>query len=201
MKCAHFRIAVVLALLAGVVELTGGLALATSSKPVISGFAATPATSRGGPTTVTASTSSATECRLSSNKPVSGLPVSFPCGSGTVEREITMPADPALKPVKYLLTLTATASPRSTKAKTSVTVGPSPMSIAAGGDHACVVLRGGHISCWGAGEQAALGNGKQRNESTPVEVSGVSDAAQVSAGGWFTCALLSTGHVRLLGHR
>ena len=166
---------------------------------MISHLVATPATTYGGVVTVTASTSGATECKLSAGKGVGGLPVSFPCASGTVERAVTMPVAAGLKPVKHTLTLTAKESAKSTTATTTVTVVPAATSIEAGGAHACAVLASGHIGCWGEGEQGELGNGKHRIANTPVEVSGIGNAAQVSSGGWFTCAALSSGHVDCWG--
>ena len=100
-----------------------------------------------------------------------------------VEREITIPADASLKPVKYTLTLTAKGSPRTASATTKFTVAPEPVSIDAGGWHACAVLASGHIVCWGEGGQGEPGNGSRRNENTPVEVKGIGNAAQVSSGG------------------
>lgn len=94
------------------------------TRPVISNLLATPATvPSGGSTTVSASVTGATGCTLSSNKPVAGLPDSFSCGSGSVEVEISMPANTGRKAVKYKLTLTATgADGKAKKAKTKVSV-------------------------------------------------------------------------------
>src|ERR1700694_4605579 len=80
-----------------------GTAAATSSKPLISDFNAAPASvASEGTVVVTAKVSGAEECRLSSNKAVAGLPRSFPC-EGSVERQLTMPANAGQKVVKYKL--------------------------------------------------------------------------------------------------
>ena len=57
-------------------------------------------------------------------------------------------------------------------------------SLTAGGDgFACASLADGAVECWG------------NHSSTPVPVSGISDATAVSGGGSFVCALRSTGEV------
>jgi len=192
----HDRV-VVIALVLGGAALSAGSADAKLAKPVISNLAAS-APSPAGETNVTASVSGATECTLSTNRQVSGLPVSFPCTSGTVEREVTLPPGATLKPTSYVLTLIARAPSPFSKATTKVTVRPEPLSLAMGVATACAVLAGGHIACWGEGEYGELGNGKNKNENAPVEVAGVSNATQVSPGE-FSCALLSTGHVDCWG--
>jgi Regulator of chromosome condensation (RCC1) repeat len=106
----------------GGLALTGGLAYGRSSKPVISGLKASPATvSSGDATTVTASVSGAKECKLSANKHVASLPARFSCESGSVSRSVTMPINAGTTPVKYKLFLTAFGR-GSKKAHTVVTV-------------------------------------------------------------------------------
>jgi alpha-tubulin suppressor-like RCC1 family protein len=47
------------------------------------------------------------------------------------------------------------------------------------------------IDCWGANEGGELGDGTaDAYSSTPVVVSGISDAAAIAAGSYHTCALL-----------
>ena len=191
------RVVVVIALVFVGAALYAGSADAKGPKPVISGLAVS-APSPGGGTTVTASVSGATECTLSTNKEVNGLPVSFSCASGTVERLVTLPPGATLKPTTYALTLVARAPSPFSKATTKVTVRPEPLSLATGYATACAVLAGGHIACWGEGEYGQLGNGKNKNEDAPVEVKGIADATQVSPGE-VSCALLSTGHVDCWG--
>ena len=63
--------------------------------------------------------------------------------------------------------------------------------ISAGLYHTCAVLFDGGVKCWGRGESGQLGNGSTPStQVTPVKVSGITTAVQVSAGGAHTCAVL-----------
>jgi alpha-tubulin suppressor-like RCC1 family protein len=73
-------------------------------------------------------------------------------------------------------------------------------AIAAGSVHTCAVLSNGTIRCWGDNGSSQLGNnGNGPNSLWPVTVSGITDAVDVKAGGWHTCALLNSGEVRCWG--
>jgi alpha-tubulin suppressor-like RCC1 family protein len=92
--------------------------------------------------------------------------------------------------------LTGTAS----QAEAAVTV----RSVAAGYRHTCALISTGHIDCWGSNGDGyvgagQLGNGTTTSTDTPVEVVGVTNATQVSAGYGHTCAVLSTGHIDCWG--
>ena len=74
--------------------------------------------------------------------------------------------------------------------------------VVAGGEHACAALSSGHVDCWGANENGQLGNGEEGlngHSGTPVEVQGITNASQVAAQGWDSCALLSSGHIDCWG--
>lgn len=196
------RTVVVVALVVGGSALFGAAAQANGPKPVISGLTTMPAAvSSDGATTVTASVSGATECELSSNKAVAGLPAKFSCESGTVERELVMPADTATKAAAYKLTLTATGAGGKAKAKAVVTVEPlapaSPVvGLSAGEANTCTVRSGGVIDCWGN----ELGSGGMpRTSDTPVEVPELSGVTGVAGGGNHTCVLLSNSHLDCWG--
>lgn len=68
-----------------------------------------------------------------------------------------------------------------------------------GSAHACALVGGGHIYCWGAGERMQLGDGKKVERGGPVRVAGIEDAVQVAAGGARSCALLRSGEVHCWG--
>lgn len=69
-------------------------------------------------------------------------------------------------------------------------------SIAAGaGRHTCAVLTDGSGRCWGDGSDGKLGNGSNADVSTPVVVSGLSQALAVSAGALHTCAVRGGGDI------
>ena len=53
--------------------------------------------------------------------------------------------------------------------------------------------------CWGRNNLGQLGNGTNTESDTPVEVEGIANATQVTAGYEHTCALLSTGQIKCWG--
>ncbi|MBK6809714.1 MAG: hypothetical protein IPG81_12560 [Sandaracinaceae bacterium] len=78
------------------------------------------------------------------------------------------------------------------------------IDVAVGEFHACAVLEGGYVWCWGLDINALLGHGNDTLEVYgPVPVSGLGGAnpraAQVAAGEANTCVLLETGAVRCWG--
>jgi alpha-tubulin suppressor-like RCC1 family protein len=75
------------------------------------------------------------------------------------------------------------------------------IQIAAGNYHTCALLASGSVQCWGYNGLGELGNNTWNNSNIPVQVIGLSgQAAQVSAGGWHTCALLASGSVQCWGY-
>ncbi len=90
-----------------------------------------------------------------------------------------------------------------TNASTPVTVIgiTTAVAVTAGGDYgssySCALLLNGTIQCWGSAGQ--LGDGTTASSSTPVTVSGITNAIAVSAGGDHTCALLLGGTIQCWG--
>jgi alpha-tubulin suppressor-like RCC1 family protein len=80
--------------------------------------------------------------------------------------------------------------------------GTTALAVSAGETHACAVLNTGRISCWGANDHGQLGTGNTTplaTPSAPISLPGGVTATAVSAGGSFTCALLSTAQVSCWG--
>lgn len=66
--------------------------------------------------------------------------------------------------------------------------------------HTCARINDGRVYCWGRNSDGQLGDGSYTSpRRTPVEVSGLSAVAQLSAGWLHTCAVLSSGGVKCWG--
>jgi alpha-tubulin suppressor-like RCC1 family protein len=66
--------------------------------------------------------------------------------------------------------------------------------ISLGWYHSCVMTREGSIQCWGRNSDGELGNGKNANSSTPVDVVGLTSGAQFLCAAYtHTCAINSAG--------
>jgi len=73
-------------------------------------------------------------------------------------------------------------------------------SIASGRNHVCALLTDGTIKCWGHNGDGPIGNGEvSREQTTPVNVTGIETATSIAAGGWHTCALLTDGTMMCWG--
>ncbi|MCC5950510.1 MAG: hypothetical protein JJU45_00290 [Acidimicrobiia bacterium] len=73
-------------------------------------------------------------------------------------------------------------------------------AVAAGATHSCAV-RGGTVSCWGAGSLGQIGDGSftQRTRATPASALGLVDATTITAGANHTCVLLADATVSCWG--
>lgn len=71
-------------------------------------------------------------------------------------------------------------------------------NISSGGGHVCAVTISKSVSCWGSNQSAQLGDpsldyGLNKKRAWPVEVSGLSNIAEISSGGGSVCALNESG--------
>ncbi len=77
-------------------------------------------------------------------------------------------------------------------------------SIAAGGEHTCVIASDDKVYCWGYNGSGQLGNGNKTNQTTPVAVlAGAMPAGAVrsiTAGAYHTCAIASDEKVYCWGN-
>jgi alpha-tubulin suppressor-like RCC1 family protein len=91
-----------------------------------------------------------------------------------------------------------TATPITTPVQVSGVT--NAIHVTAGQAHTCALLADGTASCWGDDSAGQLGNGQSTSQhSTPVAVSGLTGAVEITAGSRHTCALLETGSVRCWG--
>ncbi|MBI2810789.1 MAG: hypothetical protein HYX67_08185 [Candidatus Melainabacteria bacterium] len=66
-------------------------------------------------------------------------------------------------------------------------------AVAVGWSHACALLSGGTVKCWGRNDQGQLGSLGPTDQSTPVDVAGLTGVSQITAGGGTTCAIGTYG--------
>lgn len=69
-----------------------------------------------------------------------------------------------------------------------IALSAEPESIAASGDHACAVLRGGAVECWGDGSHGELGDGRALFSAQLTAVPSLQGITSIVAGPYATCA-------------
>lgn len=73
-------------------------------------------------------------------------------------------------------------------------------SVSVGYNHTCAIRNDGSMACWGYNGGGALGDGTTTDRNVPVNVQSLGGAAQQAVlGGYFSCALMTTGGVRCWG--
>ena len=81
--------------------------------------------------------------------------------------------------------------------------GPTPgvgdTRIAAGNVHACAIVAGGAVKCWGHNGYGRLGDGTETNRYRPVSVAGLTGVTALTAGASHTCAIVTGGTVKCWG--
>ncbi len=70
------------------------------------------------------------------------------------------------------------------------------IAITSGDNHSCAIRAGGQASCWGYNVDSELGDGSAVPfRTTPVPVTGLTNAVAIAAGGTATCAIRMGGQV------
>lgn len=87
-----------------------------------------------------------------------------------------------------------TKSPRTTPVLLG-DLGTSVIDVAFGGDHACALLRGGTVRCWGDNSRGQLGDGTRDERTRPTPVMGLTGVTRIFAGERHSCALRGGGEV------
>ncbi|MCP4752842.1 MAG: hypothetical protein GY866_18305, partial [Proteobacteria bacterium] len=76
---------------------------------------------------------------------------------------------------------------------------PKATQVSAGAYSTCAVLEDGTARCWGYGSAGRLGNNGTSSQTSPVAVSGITNAVQISVGNNHACAVLADGTARCWG--
>ncbi len=138
--------------------------------------------------------------------------VAFASGLGPqlVSIEVT-PANPTIN-VGQTQQFTATGTFSDGSTQVLGAVGGAVTALSSGDSHTCALIGNGTVQCWGSNGDGQLGNGGNTGpdtcmlfgspvscSTTPVQVSGISTATAIAAGGFHTCVLLSDGTVKCWG--
>ena len=78
--------------------------------------------------------------------------------------------------------------------------GARSLGLGSPADHACAVLDGGTVECWGLNSDGQLASGNELPSNVPVAIPGVTGAIAVAVGGDHTCALIDGGTAECWGY-
>jgi hypothetical protein len=170
----------------------------------------------GGSVQVSATTTNATSCTLSSTPPTPGLPSTVACKSGKATWTVFPAKDlKTKKSAKVKFKVSAFGNGKTAKKgvpKVQVKPGAGGgafngvQSITSGDANYCALLNSGGVDCWGIGTGGQLGNGMAVDSSTPVSVEGVggighlNGVRSVASNGSGFCAVLTSGGVDCWGY-
>lgn len=77
------------------------------------------------------------------------------------------------------------------------------VGVSAGAQHTCALLSNGNIKCWGYNRDFILGDGTDKKDlpysATPIPVKNINNATSISAGAFYSCALISDGSIKCWG--
>ena len=73
-------------------------------------------------------------------------------------------------------------------------------SVAVGYWHACALLNGGAVKCWGANDHGQLGDGTKTTSNVPVDVVGIETATSISLGISNSGCTLPDGSIKTWGN-
>ncbi|MBF0371652.1 MAG: S-layer homology domain-containing protein, partial [Magnetococcales bacterium] len=75
----------------------------------------------------------------------------------------------------------------------------NPSSVSAGYDHSVALKSDGTVWAWGGNKYGQLGDGTNTDQTSPVQITSLTDVTAVAAGGYYSMALLSDGSVYAWG--
>lgn len=185
MKAVRISLAVAvlgssLALL-GTTSAVAGAALpaGAAAAPVIKSFVITPSpvSAHGGKVTFTAKVRSGRRCTFSIKPKVTGFPVTRNCASGTAKATLKFPPNRSISARLFRVKLTVQSGSRTVTASKKLRQPPLTLSgvktVVGQGQSYCALLTNSRVYCWGFNDLGQLGDGKTKNSTRPVAVSGV----------------------------
>lgn len=147
--------------------------------PTIRSFTVTPSpvSAHGGKVTFTAKVRSARTCTFSIRPRVNGFPVTRNCASGTAKATVKFPPNRAISTKIFRVKLTAVAGGHTATTSKKLAQPPLTLSgvktVVGQSQSYCALLTNSRVFCWGFNDLGQLGDGKTKNSSRPVAVTGI----------------------------